>query len=135
MLATLIGGATQAQLAVGAHLGPAAWDIKSLLRNGATQGKTIVGLLIVLVGVVGLGIAAAQIIMKFISSGGPAAQRSWGRILGLFLISGAFITGGWSFINTVSSGSQQTIEDLGNGTVIIQAIDMGSPVAALPAGD
>ena len=40
----------------------------------------------------------------------------------MILVGGALSTGGWQLISTVGSGGQQTIEDLGGGTVIVQTV-------------
>ncbi|MDO0916568.1 hypothetical protein QQM39_38830 [Streptomyces sp. DT2A-34] len=53
-------------------------------------------------------------------------QQGWGTIALLILVGGALGTGGWSLISTVGSGGQQTITDLGGGTVIVQTADQFS---------
>lgn len=104
-----------------ASLPAAAWDLTSFLENAKSQFQLWGGLLLMLLGVAGLIWSGVVSVKKLWAPPQTAGQQqSWGTIALLFLLGGALATGGWSFMSTVGSGGQQTIEDLGGGTVIVQ---------------
>ena len=101
----------------------AAWDLTSFLENAKVQIQLWGGLLLMLLGAVGLIWGAVLLIKKLMANPQSAGQQQgWGSIALLILIGGAVSTGGWSLVSTVGSGGQQTIEDLGGGTVILQTV-------------
>ena len=97
----------------------AAWDLTSFLTNAKTQIENWGGLLLMLLGVVGLVWGGVLIIKKLMSGPQGGQQQSWGTIILLILVGGAMMTGGFSLLGTIGSGGQQTIEDLGGGTMLI----------------
>jgi hypothetical protein len=101
----------------------AAWDLTSFLDNAKSQIQTWGGALLMLLGAVGLVWGGVLLIRKLIANPQTSGQQSsWGTIALLILVGGALATGGWQLVSTVGSGGQQTIEDLGGGTVIVQAL-------------
>lgn len=98
-----------------------AWDLTSFLENAKSQIQFWGGLLLMLLGTVGLIWGGVLLIKKLIANPQTAGQQSgWGTIALLILVGGALGTGGWNLISTIGSGGQQTIEDLGGGTVIFE---------------
>lgn len=113
----------EAAALVHTSLPTAAWDLTSFLENARSQLQLWGGLLLMLLGVVGLVWAGVLGTKKLLADPQTAGQqKSWGTIAVLVLVGGALGTGGWSFMSTVGSGGQQTIEDLGGGTVIAQTL-------------
>ncbi|WP_327357886.1 hypothetical protein [Streptomyces sp. NBC_01304] len=107
-----------------ASLLSAAWDLTSFLQNAKFQVQFWGGLLLMLLGAVGLVWGGVLLIKKLMANPQSAGQQQgWGTIALLILVGGALSTGGWSLIWTVGSGGQQTITDLGGGTVIAQSAD------------
>ncbi|MFE4334021.1 hypothetical protein ACFRQM_32800 [Streptomyces sp. NPDC056831] len=110
-----------------ASLPSAAWDLTSFLLNAKSQVQLWGGLLLMLLGTVGLLWGGVLLIKKLMANPQSASQQSsWGTIALLILVGGALGTGGWSLVSTIGSGGQQTITDLGGGTVIIQTVDQVS---------
>ncbi|MFF3128673.1 hypothetical protein ACFVRD_41910 [Streptomyces sp. NPDC057908] len=110
-----------------ASLPSAAWDLTSFLLNAKSQVQLWGGLLLMLLGTVGLLWGGVLLIKKLMANPQSANQQSsWGTIALLILVGGALGTGGWSLVSTIGSGGQQTITDLGGGTVIIQTVDQVS---------
>ncbi|MFE6939692.1 hypothetical protein [Streptomyces chartreusis] len=105
-----------------ASLPSAAWDLTNFLLNAKSQIQLWGGLLLMLLGAVGLIWGGVLLIKKLMANPQSAGQQQgWGTIALLILVGGALGTGGWSLISTVGSGGQQTITDLGGGTVIAQS--------------
>ncbi|WP_051215594.1 hypothetical protein [Granulicoccus phenolivorans] len=97
----------------------AAWDVSSFLGNAKTQIQVWGGLLLMLVGAVLLIWGGVQTGKKLLADQQSAGQqKGWGVIALMILIGGALATGGWQLVWTIGSGGQQTIEDLGGGTVL-----------------
>jgi hypothetical protein len=118
-----------------ASLPTAAWDLTSFLENTKTQIQLWGGLILMLLGAVGLIWGGVLLIKKLMANPQTAGQQSgWGTIALLILVGGAFGTGGWSLVSTIGSGGQQTIEDLGGGTVIVQTVDTVNGVYDITSG-
>ncbi|WP_405776259.1 hypothetical protein [Streptomyces sp. NBC_01538] len=117
-----------------ASLPSAAWDLTSFLENAKSQIQQWGGLLLMLFGAVGMvwgGVLAIKKLMANPQSAGH--QQGWVMIALLILVGGALTTGGWSLISMVGSGGQQTITDLGGGTVIVQTVDQFSGFLSGPS--
>ncbi|MEV7953031.1 hypothetical protein [Streptomyces sp. NPDC088141] len=106
-----------------ASLPSAAWDLTSFLTNAKGQIQLWGGLLLMLIGAAGLVWGGVLLIKKLMGGQQHGQGHGWGQIALLILVGGALGTGGWSLISTVGSGGQQTITDLGGGTVIVQTVD------------
>ncbi|GAA3257406.1 hypothetical protein ACIGFK_01800 [Streptomyces sp. NPDC085524] len=107
-----------------APLPSAAWDLTSFLQNAKSQVQLWGGSVLMLLGVVGLVWGGVLLIKKLMANPQSAGQQQgWGTIALLVLVGGALGTGGWTLISTIGSGGQQTITDLGGGTVIAQTFD------------
>ncbi|MFD4574228.1 hypothetical protein ACFWNK_19700 [Streptomyces sp. NPDC058417] len=110
-----------------ASLPSAAWDLTSFLQNAKSQIQLWGGLLLMLMGAVALVWGGVLLVKKLMANPQSASQQqSWFTVALLILVGGAIGTGGWSLISTVGSGGQQTITDLGGGTVIVQNADQFS---------
>jgi hypothetical protein len=106
-----------------ANLPTAAWDLTSFLQNAKSQIQLWGGLLLMLLGAVGLVWGGVLLVKKLMANPHTAGQQQgWGTIAMLIVVGGALGTGGWSLVSTIGSGGQQTIYDLGGGTVIVQTI-------------
>ncbi|QWF85656.1 hypothetical protein [Amycolatopsis sp. CA-230715] len=109
---------------VGVTLPTAGWDVTSFLQNGKSQVETWGGLFLMLIGVAGLIWGGVSGVRKLMANQQTSAQQAgWAKIAGLVLVGGALATGGFQLVSTVGSGGQQTIEDLGGGTVIAAPVD------------
>ena len=96
---------------------PMAWDLGSFLQNATSTLRTWGGYLIVLIGVVMVVWSVVMIARGLISHG--KTQVSWPVAIILLILGGAFMVGGFSFVEHIASGGKQTIEDLGNGTILM----------------
>lgn len=101
-------------------LAPAAWDLLSAIKNATNYLQGIFGLVIVAMGVIGLGVGAVLASLKIWGSQQMRQKLSWGNIGAAIIVGGAMMIGGWPLIASVGSGGQQTIEELGGGTVLLQ---------------
>ena len=84
---------------------PMAWDLGSFLQNATS------------IGVVMVVWSVVMIARGLISHG--KTQVSWPVAIILLILGGAFMVGGFSFVSNIASGGKQTIEDLGNGTILM----------------
>ncbi|MGO4460077.1 hypothetical protein AB4039_22680 [Streptomyces sp. M-16] len=117
-----------------ASLPSAAWDLTSFLTNAKSQVQLWGGSVLMLLGVVGLVWGGVLLIKKLMANPQSAGQQQgWGTIALLILVGGALGTGGWSLISTIGSGGQQTITDLGGGTVIVRTVDQVSGFLSGPS--
>lgn len=96
---------------------PMAWDLGSFLQNATSTLKTWGGYLIILIGVVMVVWSVVMIARGLISHG--KTQTSWPVAIILLILGGAFMVGGFSFVSNIASGGKQTIEDLGNDTILM----------------
>lgn len=96
---------------------PMAWDLGSFLQNATSTLKTWGGYLIILIGVVMVVWSVVMIARGLISHG--KTQTSWPVAIILLILGGAFMVGGFSFVSNIAAGGKQTIEDLGNGTILM----------------
>lgn len=96
---------------------PMAWDLGSFLQNATSTLKTWGGYLIVLIGVVMVVWSVVMIARGLISHG--KTQVSWPVAIILLILGGAFMVGGFSFVADIASGGKQTIDELGNGTILM----------------
>ncbi|MFK0154243.1 hypothetical protein ACIQVK_19485 [Streptomyces sp. NPDC090493] len=112
----------------------AAWDLTSFLQNAKSAIQQWGGLLLMLFGAVGLVWGGVLLMRKLMANPQSAGQQqSYFVIALLILVGGALSTGGWSLISTVGSGGQQTITDLGGGTVIVRTVDQFSGFLSGPS--
>lgn len=97
------------------------WDLGNFLQNAKSTLQTWGSYLIMLIGVV-MVIASVYMIAKGLITHGKGQPVSWPVAIILLILGGAFLTGGWAFVNDIASGGEQTIRDLGNGTVIVDVL-------------
>ncbi|UJW28871.1 hypothetical protein L3Q67_26915 [Saccharothrix sp. AJ9571] len=114
-----------------ARLPIAAWDVGGFLENAKSQIQTWGGLLLMLLGTAGLVWGGVLVVRKLMANQQTSNQQTgWMTIALLVLVGGALGVGGWQLVSTIGSGGQQTIEELGGGTVIIQAASDVAPDGA-----
>lgn len=89
------------------------WDLRTFLTNSQAYVEVAGGALLMLLGAVGVVWGGVLLIKKLMA--GQQDQTSWGKIILLVLIGGALLVGGWGLMETISSGGQTTIMDIGNG--------------------
>lgn len=108
----------------GGGLAPA-FSIIDFLTNTQDMAKLIIGLVVALVGIVVMGWAVIQFLMKLVGSQ-SAQQKSWFLIAGAFFVGGAMAVGGsaWALMDNIGQGGRETLEELGNGFAV--------PLAYLP---
>lgn len=93
------------------------WDLGSFLKNATSTLEKWGGYLICLIGVVMVVWSVVMIARGLISHG--KTQVSWAVAIILLILGGAFMVGGFSFVSEIASGGKKTIEDLGNGTILM----------------
>lgn len=98
----------------------AAWDLVSFLENAGEYVKTGGGALLILMGLAALVWGGVLLLKKLMS--GQQNQDSWFKIIGMMIIGGAIAVGGFTLIFTIGSGGKKTIEDLGGGTFLFDAV-------------
>jgi uncharacterized membrane protein len=101
----------------------AAWDLESFLNNARTYTENIGGLILMLLGAVALIWGGVQLVKKLMGNPQTSQQINWGTVALLIIVGGALFTGGFSLMKTVGSGGEETINDLGGGTVVLGSID------------
>lgn len=104
----------------------AAWDVGSFLTNATSTVQGWGGSLLILMGCIGLIWAGVLLILKLTASPQKEQQQAgWGKIALLILIGGGLFGGGFQLVQMIGSGGQQTITDLGNGSIIVQQVLAG----------
>lgn len=98
---------------------PLAWDLGTFLENATKTLKNWGGLLFVLLGVVAIIIGVYKIVKGLITHGQGGQQVNWLVAIGLILLGGVLIAGGFIFIQDIAKAQKTTIEDLGNGGFIL----------------
>lgn len=88
------------------------WSLNSFLSNLQHSLASWGAMLVMIIGTV-MVISAAYHIAKGLMSQGKG-QTNWAMTFLLLLVGGAFMaSGGWTLLNTMSSGFQDTINTLG----------------------
>lgn len=88
------------------------WSLNNFLSRLQTSLASWGAMIVMIIGTV-MVIAAAYHIAKGLMSHGKG-QTNWAMTFLLFLVGGAFMaSGGWTLLNTMSSGFQDTINTLG----------------------
>lgn len=103
-----------------AALPTAAWDLVSFFENAGEYAKTGGGALLVAMGIVALVWGGVLLLKKLMA--GQQNQDSWIKIIMLMIIGGAIAVGGFALIFEIGSGGKTTIEDLGGGTLMLNAV-------------
>lgn len=103
-----------------AALPTAAWDLVSALENAGEYVKNGGGALLVMMGLAALVWGGVLLLKKLMS--GQQNQDSWVKIIMLMIIGGAIAVGGFTLIFEIGSGGKDTIEDLGGGTLMLNAL-------------
>ena len=98
---------------------PLAWDLGTFLQNATTTLRQWGGYLFVLLGVVAIIIGVYKIVKGLISHGQGGQQVNWLVAIGLILLGGVLIAGGFVFIQDIAKAQKTIIEDLGNGGFIL----------------
>lgn len=108
---------------VATRLPTAAFDIGTFLKNATSTLQGWGVSLLILLGCVGIVWAGVLLILKLTASPQKEQQQAgWGKIALLLLVGGALFTGGFNIVQTVSSGGQRSIEDLGRGTIVVSEV-------------
>ncbi|MDE3723965.1 hypothetical protein PWG71_21455 [Nocardiopsis sp. N85] len=102
------------------NLPAAGWDLVSFFENARNYVGTAGGGLLALMGTVGVVWGGVLLIKKLMAS--QQDQTSWIKILGLVLVGGALMVGGFSLISNIAAGGRTTIEDLGGGMILLQGL-------------
>lgn len=92
---------------------PLDWSIEKLLDGFYQQMTSWVSYIVLIAGIILLGIGVFQLVKKF-SSGGQGGGVSWVMIIIMLLVGGVLVGGGLNFVFKLTSGAQNTIEDMGN---------------------
>ena len=98
---------------------PLAWDFGTFLQNATKTLQQWGGYLFILLGVVAINIGIYKIVKGLISHGQGGQQVNWLVAIGLILLGGVLIAGGFVFIQDIAKAQKTTIEDLGNGGFIL----------------
>lgn len=96
------------------------WDLTSFLTNAGEYVRVAGGALLILMGLAALVWGGVLLLKKLMS--GQQNQDSWIKIIGLVIVGGAIAVGGFGLIFTIGSGGQQTIEDIGGGTLLFGSL-------------
>lgn len=87
------------------------WTVDTLLDNVKQKLSDWGGTIIMIIGAVMLISAAWKIGTGLMSHG--KKPTNWAVCIILILVGGAFLAGGWTFIQNISKSGQAIIEDLG----------------------
>lgn len=99
------------------NLPSASWDLLSFLQSATEYVRVAGGSLLALMGTAGVVWGGVLLVKKLMAS--QQDQTSWAKIIGLILIGGALMVGGFSLISTIAAGGKTTIEDLGGGMILL----------------
>ena len=116
----IIENAAAAGIAFNGGLPLGDWDLVSALTNAQNYGKLIGGGILGLIAVILLIGAAIFVLQKFFSKNNDS--KSWGIIIAMIIVGGAFGTGGWVLLSQVASGGQKTVQELGGGFIVFQSL-------------
>lgn len=93
------------------------WDVGTFLENAGSTLKDWGGGVVLIIGVVMVIVGVVKLFWGLANHG--KTQSNYLIIFLLIVIGGAFISGGWSFVEKIAKGGKQTIEDLGEGKSFI----------------
>jgi hypothetical protein len=93
------------------YLAAGGWELDNFFNNAQDTAKTIGGSFLGLLGVAAVIVAGTFFVQKLISEN---SRRSWFSIIALLLAGGLLIVGGFTILQDIASGAQETIVDLGN---------------------
>jgi|SRR5699024_2556567 len=104
------------------------WSVGNFLENAKSTIQDWGGLLLMLLGAVGLIWGGVLLIKKLMANPQTQGQQTgWGTIALLVIVGGALAGGGWSLMDKVGSGGEDTILELGkggSGTVIVENLNL-----------
>lgn len=94
-----------------------AWDGLSFLNNSKNYASRIFAGVVALAGLILLGIGAVNLVRKIAS---PEKTRTgWPMIVLSIIVGGALgLGGGWALMQSIGSGGERTIRDMGGGAVL-----------------
>ncbi|MDR0594186.1 MAG: hypothetical protein LBG60_13235 [Bifidobacteriaceae bacterium] len=87
------------------------WEIGNFFTNAQTSLKSIGAVFLGLLGVVCLIAGATFVVQKLMSE---HSRRSWFTVIALILVGGLLLVGGFSIVQSIASGAQETVVELGN---------------------
>lgn len=91
------------------------WDLTSLLTNTANKSQIWIGLGCSLLGVICLGFFGWKV-FKALTGDSQRTQTNWVQIIGLLIVGGMFINGGYTFLAGLAKGANTTLNELGTTT-------------------
>lgn len=98
-----------------------AWDFRTFLTNSASTLRDWANLGFIVIGIVCLVVGIVMLVKNLMMHG--KGQSNWIVTIGLMLLGGVLVgTSAYSFVENIAKSGQDTINDLGNAT-IIPAID------------
>lgn len=103
------------------------WDLGNFLQNATKTLQTWGNYFIILLGVV-MVVWAAWLIGKGLMTHGKGQPTNWFMAIGLLILGGAFMVGGFSWVSGIASSGKQTIDDLGTGTTILPMLQLMFPI-------
>lgn len=98
-----------------------AWDLTGFFTNSKDYVQTAGGAFIMLLGTIAVVWSAYHIVKKLWGSQ-PGQGKNWGEIIALLIVGGAFMVGGFSIMEKVSSGGQKTVTDLGGSFIHLDTV-------------
>lgn len=94
------------------------WDLRSFLKNSTDTIGDWISLAVTLLGIIAVGWSIWIIVSGLMSQG--RKQTNWAIAIILLLVGGALsVAGGFEFVKGIAAGGKRTIEDLGNGGMIM----------------
>lgn len=91
------------------------WSLNSFLDNLKNSGSYWGALIVTIIGIAAVVIAVFQIVKGFASGG--RSQTNWAFVILLFIFGGAMMVtglGGWTLLQNIANGSNNTINQLGS---------------------
>lgn len=98
------------------------WSIDSFLQNANTTLQRWGGYVVILLGAVML-IVGVYMIAKGLITHGKGQPVSWPIALICLILGGAFSVSGWNLVTSFADGANQTIQDLGGSTIMLNEFD------------
>lgn len=108
--------------------GNSGWNITTFFENGKDMAETAGGAFLGLIGVIALLVAGFKLFQKLTNE---QSRESWAKIVGLIVLGGVLLYGGYAMLANLAEGGKNTIDEFGDSGGGGMAYSMGAPAPAI----
>lgn len=112
----------------GSGSGGGGWNITTFFENGKDTAETAGGAFLALIGVIALLVAGFKVFQKLTNE---QSRESWAKIVGLVVLGGVLLYGGYAMLANLAEGGKNTIDEFGDSGGGGMAYSMGAPAPAI----